>query len=311
MSESLNRRTLVRAVGAMLAAGVLPAKVVASGGALAPGAAWSQDASPAASPSLLDTLGLPVVELVVTREGITLPATVAAGPMLLVGRNETDGFLTVELAQLPVGITVDEFITASSSEDGAIPEWAIDAVLAGGLQLPPMSDSRIGVLLDAGEYTAIAYGEAAVASPSSTFTVNGSVNSDAADAVGADLVVNLGAYTFDIPDTVAGGPQVWRVSNTHDVFHHVVAFGVDRLYTPDEVVAGLVADFTATPAAAGAFSFEAAEFAFSSPPLSGGRTIWIEPNLEPGYYVALCFLPDPGADLPHAVSGMIDAFEVA
>ncbi len=300
MVAIFDRRQLIATTGAALL-GISVASPVSA----------VQDASPEATPSLLDTIGLPVVELVVTREGITMPATVAAGPMLIVGRNDTDGFLTVEFAQLPGGITVDDFIAVSTSQDGGIPEWASEVVLAGGLQLPPMSGDKIGVLLVAGEYTTIAYGEAAVSSPSRVFTVSGTVNDGAADAVSSDLAVDLDAYTFDIPDTIAGGPQVWRVSNTHDVLHHIITFGVDRLYTPDEVVAGLVADFTGTPAAAGAFSFELAELAFSSPVISAGQTIWIEANFEPGYYVALCFLPDPGTDLPHAVSGMIDAFEVA
>jgi hypothetical protein len=303
-------------MGVTAAGSLLPGSVAANVGvpeAAAAGRSFNrlQSASPEATPSLLDGLGLPEIEVVVTSEGVAMPSSSVAGPMLVVARNDTDGFLTLELAQLPDGVNVDEFIAVSTSQGGAIPEWAGDVVLAGSLELPPKSGSRVGVLLAAGEYTAIAYGEATVASPSTSFTVTGDLVEGAADAVAADLAVSLGAYMFDFPDTVAAGPQVWRVTNTHDVLHHIILFGVDRLYTADEVVAGLVADFSGTPAAAGGFSFETAEFAMSSPILSAGQTIWIEANPEPGFYVALCFLPDPGDELPHAVAGMVDAFEVA
>lgn len=125
----------------------------------------------------------------------------------------------------------------------------------------------------------------------------------------ADLDVELGAYVFDIPDQVASGPQIWRVFNSHAVLHHIVLFKVDRLYTTEEAEAGLMADLMGTPAADG-FSLSTAEFVLASSAISEGQTIWIEVAPEPGYYVALCFLPDPGGDLPHAAMGMIDTFEV-
>ena len=79
----------------------------------------------------------------------------------------------------------------------------------------------------------------------------------------------------------------------------------------DEVVADLIADFSGTPAAKG---FSAATSIVgppvSAPVISAGQEIWIEANLAPGHYVALCFISDPGTDVPHVMQGMIDAFEV-
>jgi hypothetical protein len=99
------------------------------------------------------------------------------------------------------------------------------------------------------------------------------------------------------------------VTNVHSVLHHIVIFKTDAIYTPDEVSSGMMAAFSGTPVAEG-FSFFDAAFILASAAISQDQTIWIETTLDPGYYIALCFLPDPGSDTPHAFMGMIDSFEV-
>jgi hypothetical protein len=44
--------------------------------------------------------------------------------------------------------------------------------------------------------------------------------------------------------------------------------------------------------------------------LSPGREIWIELDLTPGIYAALCALPDPVPGQPHALLGEVDVFTV-
>lgn len=41
-----------------------------------------------------------------------------------------------------------------------------------------------------------------------------------------------------------------------------------------------------------------------------GRTHWVELNLQPGTYAALCFVPDIRTGMPHAVMGMVTVFVV-
>jgi hypothetical protein len=45
-------------------------------------------------------------------------------------------------------------------------------------------------------------------------------------------------------------------------------------------------------------------------PISGGRELWVELNLEPGDYVAICLIPDAASGAPHALSGSIAPFTV-
>jgi hypothetical protein len=47
------------------------------------------------------------------------------------------------------------------------------------------------------------------------------------------------------------------------------------------------------------------------PFLSQGEISWQEVNLQPGTYVALCFVSDKGSEVPHAAMGMYDIFTVS
>jgi hypothetical protein len=45
--------------------------------------------------------------------------------------------------------------------------------------------------------------------------------------------------------------------------------------------------------------------------LSTGMTAWLPLHLEPGTYVAVCFIPDKDSGMPHALEGMAKVFTVA
>jgi hypothetical protein len=44
--------------------------------------------------------------------------------------------------------------------------------------------------------------------------------------------------------------------------------------------------------------------------LTPGTTAWIEVDLEPGTYFALCYVFDPNTGQPHVAMGMVDVFSV-
>ncbi|HEX2194576.1 MAG TPA: hypothetical protein VHK63_06450, partial [Candidatus Limnocylindria bacterium] len=44
--------------------------------------------------------------------------------------------------------------------------------------------------------------------------------------------------------------------------------------------------------------------------LSAGQTSWLALDLQPGTYVALCFVPDEQTGTPHALMGMVSIFTV-
>lgn len=269
----------------------------------------AQEATPGTS--LLEGLGLETINVSVTDEGLEAPLEAPAGPVLLIAHNRTEGFAFVDIVRLPEELTVDDYLEAASGE-GAMPEWASEVVIAGGAGIAPGSSSHVGLILEPGVYTIAAGSETSIPVSSATLTVVGDLPDGAADSVPADVSVDMGHYTFDFSDTLAPGRQIWRVTNSHEgVLHHLIVVQTDRLYSVEEVQQGITGDFSGTPVPEGFSLFNLpSENAAESPVISFGQTVWIEANLEPGFYVALCFLPDPGQDMPHLFAGMIDTFEV-
>ncbi len=296
-STTLSRRSVI-SIATALALGSMLAPVATT---------MAQEATPGAAPSLLDGLGLPTLEVTLTSEGITAPTDIAAGPVLLVVHNQTEGPALIEVAQMPAGVTVEDWLALSDLE-GALPEWTAEAVVAGGVETMPNGSGAIVINPVPGEWMLIVDAEAEVTMPSATLSVSG-------DAATADIVsavdVEMGEYVFNFPDTMVAGPQIWHITNVHTLPHHVMALPVDRPYTAEEVTDGLMAGFSGTPVTEG-FSFESSVVGppTFSPVITAGQEIWIETNLQPGHYVALCFISDPGSDIPHIMQGMFDTFEV-
>jgi hypothetical protein len=44
--------------------------------------------------------------------------------------------------------------------------------------------------------------------------------------------------------------------------------------------------------------------------LSAGDTAWAVPDLQPGTYPALCYVPDQGSGAPHAMMDLVQVFTV-
>jgi hypothetical protein len=279
--------------------------------ALLPGATLlAQEAPPSAvaNAPLLTALGLPNLEIIVSSEESILPTETVAGPQLLTVRNESEGVVVSSITLLPEGITTEEYLAAVNRLD--IPEWVLDATIAGGFDQDPGRTSSAIIDLTPGTWTiALVSQDVEIANPAGTLTVTGQVDPAAADAVPADVTIGLGEYVFDIPDILPAGPQIWRIENTHHSLHHVIVLEVDRLYSPDEIVATLGGTFSGTPIP-GNFDVMTAPAPVATSAISEGVSVWIETDLTPGYYVAFCVLPDPGAEAPHAFMGMVDSFEV-
>jgi hypothetical protein len=277
--------------------------------ALLPGAAvLAQDATPAGGTPLLSGLGLPELEIIASSKESVIPAETVAGPQLLSVRNETEGVVVSSITLLPEGVTTDEYLAAVNRED--IPEWVLDATIAGGFDQDPGRTSSAVIDLAPGTWTiALVSEDVEIANPVGTLTVTGEQDPTAAGAIPAEVTIGLGAYVFDIPDTVTAGPQIWRIDNTHATLHHIIVLEVDRIYTGDEIMATIEGTFTGSPVSDN-FDLMTAPAPVATSAISEGVSIWIEVDLAPGYYVAMCFLPDPGGEAPHAFMGMVDSFEV-
>lgn len=104
------------------------------------------------------------------------------------------------------------------------------------------------------------------------------------------------------------------MTTTGDEPHALLLSRYWKAFTEEEIMELLMAfGPPASPEAATtppALDFGLFEDAYESGVLSAGQTNWLEIDLEPGYYVALCFVPDPETGTPHALLGMYELFEV-
>lgn len=286
----------------------------------------AQDATPASEGSLLDELGLPEF-LLSTSDGATLdlPAELAAGRYHVVLENQSDLDIDLEFLQLPEGLGPDDYVAlVEESESSPVfvpPDFFFEMVFNGGVASPPGGTGAAVLDLAPGEWTMNlrAYDPATgeLINTPRVLTVTGDM--PAVDEITGAIDVSLADMSFELPDSVVAGPQIWSVANVGEQVHHIELAGVPDGTTTDQVIELFMAYFTVlgTPAATepGAtpidpvLGFDQFRIVYSTPLLSAGQGNWYEVDLEPGTYVMMCFLPDPEGT-PHFMLGMIEVITV-
>jgi uncharacterized cupredoxin-like copper-binding protein len=111
-----------------------------------------------------------------------------------------------------------------------------------------------------------------------------------AKAPSADLTVTMKDYTYELPESLPAGPVTIKVVNNGPEFHEFNILKLSEGKTLNDVM-----NFFKTPDGPPPFI-----------PVGGmngldmGGTGYVELNLEPGNYVAICNIPSPKANgLPH------------
>ena len=299
--------------------------------------AAAQEATPAAPGSLLAAMGYPELRVRVTDEGTEAPREVDPGIYLVVLENASRDFADATIAMPPPDLSLDDLLATPPAEDeGTAPEWLYEATIAGGAAAPPGGTGQIVVGLVPGEWAifvsrepgeggATGTPEAAEATPqvgpaeaeegreeAVPLTVTEGGATPAADQTPAAAVtVEMRDFAFAMPERLPEGPQVWEVTNAGEQPHFiVVAKGPDTL-TMEQVMAILAAEAAGGTPPAGVpnpeTDFQDAGFVSV---MSAGRTAWVEFDLAPGTYVAVCFFPDRETQAPHAALGMAQVFTV-
>ena len=277
--------------------------------ALAGPAAVAQDATPVPSESPLAALGYPELRVRVTDAAIEAPAEAAAGPTLLTVENASSEDTGVFLIAPPPGMTRDEMMAAAAATPAGAPEeefppWFYDAVLSGGPTVAAGGQAQAVIDLEPGDWAVAAEADQA---PAPLTVAEG--EGPAAEPA-ADREVGLQEFAFTLPEQVAPGPQVWKLTNVGQQPHVLYLIKAPGPITMDQVMAILELPEGATPPP-GVPNPEEFEFLDNGlTVISAGRTAWIAPDLAPGTYVAICFIPDPESGAPHAALGMVSIFTV-
>lgn len=290
-TSSLNRRQLVTALAAAAVVPSLPGKVFAH-----------QAATPDASASTLGSLGLPVVAITAAAGAIEVSSEVAAGTTLV--QVTTDVPATVMLVQVPESVTDADLDAAVSSTD--MPPFANEMVVASSFEVMPGMTAEQAVVLETGEWIAVlspfegagAWGRLTVAGDPVIVDIPAAVE------------VEMTQHAFSMPESVSAGSQTWYVINADPVLHHLMIFSYPEPWTTDDVLALLMAgEGMASPPA----GFDPSLMGMSGGVgiLSEGRAVWQDLDLAPGNYAAVCFIADPGSEVPHVMQGMLSVFTAA
>ncbi len=273
----------------------------------------AQDASPAAegSPStaLLEGLGYPALSIAYDGTSITAPETLEAGRYLLDFSNTSGS--QPDIATF-LGATddhpVDEILTALQSVDPTQgPPPIYYQIKVSGLTA---SGQQSVVTLTPGDWLFLVVGANGPAI--AQFTVTGDMPEY--DAIADSVNVDLHEMVIDMPDTIPAGDHIWQVENTGSFVHFIEVMKATGPITDAEVMNALNIEMgtpDATPVASGSVG-DPSTFtpALGSGDFSNGLTQLVEVNLEPGTYVAFCFLSGPGDVGMHAMQGMYKIFTV-
>ncbi|MDQ3692331.1 MAG: hypothetical protein M3464_01710 [Chloroflexota bacterium] len=286
----------------------------------------AQEATPEAGDSLLAGLGYP--DLVVSTDGtdFDLPEEIEAGRYRVVLENSGDLSADLEFFQLPEGTTVDDYQAAfeSASEDFAVPDWFFETVFNGGPVTAPGATGEVVLDLTPGEWVVNLYAyDDTEEGPGGDFanlpkTIMVTGEMPALDEPAGAITIDMVEMDFILPESISAGPQIWGLVNAGEQPHHMILAQVPDGTTEEQVLELVNAMFgppAASPVAGAtpvetALSFEDVTDVFESLVLSSDRVNWVEVDLAPGTYVAICFLPDEETGIPHIALGMLDVFMV-
>jgi hypothetical protein len=286
---------------------------------LAP-AARAQEATPAAT--FPATLGLPELDVTITDTGFDAPSEIAAGRVLLAVTNAataSEDSADANLALLPAGTTIEDVAAyfgpqmgTPMAEDAAVPDWIYEATVAGGPIVLPGQTMQAVVDLTPGDWVLFNDSPGASQQPQPLTVTESAASPTAMEEPQADVDVQLQEYAFiGLENPIPAGPHLWKFTNTGTEPHIMVLFRGPAGITMDQVMALLQMPDDATPPPSS--PYQETDFDFNQPglaALSAGQTAWLALDLQPGTYIALCFVPDDETGVPHALMGMIQIFTV-
>jgi hypothetical protein len=286
------------------------------------GAVVAQESTPVAGDSPFAALNATPLPLTVSPDGgVEVPAELAAGRYEVILDNPTDMVVDLMFVMDPAGAGTEALQATPVNEELGVPGWFYSAVIAGGVSANGQSTaSAVVELSQAGPWTVAVSSSPADGSsaPMETLTPLAVTGEYTATDDASIPTVEMVDFDFTFPDGVQPGPQVWKVTNAGEHPHHLVLLKADASVTEGRVEQILQIEFgvpgeAATPE--GDISGEAAaattlEDVAYAQVLSPGRSEYISVDLEQGFYVAICFIPDPMTGQPHALMGMIEVIEV-
>ena len=219
---------------------------------------------------------------------------------------------------------------AEEGGEGGAPEWYYQTYHAGGFGAVPGQTAQVILDLIPGNYF-IWSGNPEGAQAPVALTVTGDMA--ASPMAGMDMgtpmagmagmaeptanvtvteVKTADGFAFELDGTFAAGDNVIEIYNDSDQPHFFGLYGYPEPITLEQAEAFLMFDPSMGTPPPGMLDetllFQGAFANVQSP----GTTQWLAANLQPGYYIAVCFVGDPTkGGLPHAFEGMVEVIQVS
>jgi hypothetical protein len=271
----------------------LATTIVAAGGcggnAKEASASPPQDVTVAASDYKLDTTGL---------------TSLTAGFVRFTVRNEGEGEHALLVARLPRPATRQELQKLLQSDT---PSKSVK--LYGGIQgVPPGRHWQMIARLNPGNYAAVDFGEnggkpnfaRGMFEPFRVQTATGS-HTAPPKTIGSIQMKDF-SFAIHLPKRFSGKGYV-QIPNQGAQEHEISLVRIQGTHSAQEVLHLIESGTQQPPSWAKIVELLAV--------LSPGRAAYVNFDLEPGRYVALCLIDDPGSHKLHAQLGMVGEFTVA
>jgi hypothetical protein len=234
------------------------------------------------------------------------PRTIESGMVTFVLDNTSQNLHHLQLVRLTEGMSAEDFHQRLMTLQPGTPppSWFVDA---GGVNPPPPGEpARVTMMVEPGEYAVIClvdtpdhvphFAKGMVAPLTVTEAEGAPAPLPAADRT---LTLVDYAFSFDAPPT--SGAQDIRVVNGATQSHEIAIFRIVPGKTVEDVLAwGATYEGEPPMIPAGGV-----------PGVRPGQQVVMHMDLEPGDYVALCFVPDANDGVPHLAHGMVLPFTIS
>lgn len=252
------------------------------------------------------TSAFPDLLIGIKDDGFTLPDSITAARYSVTSHNEGTQPSHSALGRLPDEMTQTQLESLMQDDYANAGGFTFNDIGFVGLpDWPAPGSTATGVIdLEAGTYILFdPFGARGVVQ----FEVTGDLLKEP-DPV-ADLSVDLAEMSITFPtDALVAGSHRWKVSNVGTVWHEMALLAVPDSLTGDDLLTLFsLPDDATPPPGLPALEYNPIEAVGL---IASGHTSWVDVDLAPGRYVALCAAPGDNG-VPHVMDGMFTFFSVA
>jgi hypothetical protein len=252
---------------------------------------------------------LPPLSIAIQDRGFEIAASVPAGRYLLSVSNERQTGISISFVAPPTGHSLVETEEALNAQD-TVADWLYGTTFIPGPYAAAGGSGQGIVDLPPGDWLVWGGNDIPFAGPVLTVTDEGATGTDASEPR-VDVEVSLREYAFvGLESGVHAGSQVWQLTNTGTQPHAFDLIRAPHAMTVEQLMTLMALPDGAVPPPGIPAADEFVQVSGSGA-ISPGETAWlILPDLSPGTYFTLCFVPDRETGAPHATMGMIQLITI-